>query len=73
MDIKLSGMYTQIFMNKRVIIENCDGIIDYNQEEVVIKTGKLSVVVVGKDLKIKALTDKTADIEGFISSISFSY
>ncbi|MFI3206004.1 MAG: YabP/YqfC family sporulation protein [Clostridia bacterium] len=73
MDIKSLALYTEIFSNKRLTVQGCQGIIDYNNEEITIKTGQLKMTIKGKNLKIHVFTDTNADIEGYISSINFEH
>lgn len=69
----VAGTRTEIENNKRVIIDGCDGIIDYSDDEVIVKSGRLKITTVGRQLRLKVLTDSAAVIEGFIMSIHYGY
>ncbi len=64
---------TEITGNKRVVLDGCDGLLDFNDELVILKSGKLKIKIDGKNLKISVFTDDTAVIDGYISSVNFNY
>lgn len=68
-----SALFSEVYGNKRAIIDGCDSIVDFSEEEIIVKSGRLYVNIEGKNLKIKVLIDKSAVIEGFIIAIKFSY
>lgn len=64
---------TEICSNRCATIEGCDGVLDYTDDEVCVKAGRLKISVVGRDLRLTILTDCTAVIEGFITGIQYGY
>ncbi len=59
--------------NRCAVIDGCDGIVDYNDERVILRTGRLTVHFSGRNLKLKRLTENSAVVEGFISSLEYTY
>lgn len=59
--------------NRFAVIDGCDGIVDYNDERVILRTGRLTVHFSGRNLKLKRLTENSAVVEGFISSLEYTY
>lgn len=68
-----TGAFTEIHGNKRMVVDGCDGIMDYTDDKVIIKSGRLKITAEGRDLRLKILTDSAAVIEGFIQCVNFSY
>ena len=62
--IELSG-------NREAIIEGCKGVLEYDENLVRINTGKMIIRFLGRDLTIRNLTDNSAIIEGYITSIEY--
>lgn len=67
------GPRIEIVGNRNVIIDGCDGIIDYDDEKVSVKLGRLKVDISGKSLRLKVLTLNSAIIEGYIRSVEYIY
>ena len=59
--------------NRFAVVDGCDGIVDYNDEKVVLRTGRLTVNFSGRNLRLKRLTENSAVVEGFISSLEYTY
>lgn len=59
--------------NRCAVVDGCDGIVDYNDEKVVLRTGRLTVNFSGRNLRLKRLTENSAVVEGFISSLEYTY
>ncbi len=68
-----SGVVTEIIGNHKVIIDGCDGIVDFFDDCIIIKSGKLKVSIIGKMLKIKILAENSAVIEGIVENVSYTY
>lgn len=65
------GPRIELVGNRRVIIDGCDGIIDYGEDMVKARLGRLTVQINGRSLKLKVLTDTKAIVEGYISSLEY--
>ncbi len=59
--------------NRSAVVDGCDGIVDYDNEKVILRTGRLTVRFSGRNLKLKRLTESSAVVEGFISSVEYTY
>jgi sporulation protein YqfC len=58
--------------NKEVVIEDCKGIIEYDNKIIMLHIGCNTIAKFsGVDLNIKSLTDKNLIIEGSIISLEF--
>lgn len=67
------GPRIEVISNRNVIIDGCDGIIDYDDERVSIKLGRIKADITGKKLRLKMLTDNSAVIEGYVKNIEYIY
>lgn len=68
-----AGTVTEIYNNKKIIIDGCDGIIDFNDENIIIKSGRLKVTITGNNLKIVLFSRYNIVVEGYISSLNYAY
>nr|WP_306286887.1 YabP/YqfC family sporulation protein [Neglectibacter timonensis] len=59
--------------NRRAVVDGCDGIVDYDEEKVIVRTGRLTVRFEGRSLRLKRLTENSAVIEGFIIRVEYQY
>lgn len=67
------GPLIELWGNRRVVIDGCDGVVDYNEDQVVIRSGKLTLVFEGQGLRLKKLTESSAVIEGRLQQVSYHY
>lgn len=67
------GSLIQLTGNRSAVVDGCDGIVDYDSEKVILRTGRLTVRFLGRDLRLKRLTNNSAVIEGFISAVEYTY
>lgn len=70
---KSGGAVISVTGNRSAVVDGCDGIVDYDQEKVILRTGRLTVQFSGRDLRLRRLTENSAVIEGVISSVEYSY
>ncbi len=63
----------QLTGNRTAVVDGCDGIVDYDDEKVILRAGRLTVRIVGRDLKLKRLTESTAVVEGFLNGMEYLY
>lgn len=59
--------------NRSAVVDGCDGILDYDGEKVVLRTGRLTVRIGGRNLRLTKLTSSSAMVEGVISALEYSY
>ncbi len=67
------GALVQVTGNRRAVVDGCDGIVDYNDEKVILRSGRLTVRFSGRSLRLKRLTENSAVIEGFLTSVEYTY
>lgn len=65
------GVHTQILSNKKVIIEGCKKIIDYQNNNLKLKLKKGYINILGTDFIIVSFDNGKIIIKGNISSIEF--
>lgn len=70
---KSGGAVISVTGNRSAVVDGCDGIVDYDQEKVILRAGRLTVQFSGRDLRLRRLTENSAVIEGIISSLEYSY
>ncbi len=64
--VELSG-------NRRAVVDGSDGIVDYNEEQVILRAGKLTLRFEGQGLRLMRLTENSAVIEGRIHQVVYAY
>lgn len=69
---EICGPNIQIFSNKKIIIEGCYGINEYNSDIVRINLPKGHFLIFGRNLEIKNMEDKTVTVCGVLNSFEFS-
>jgi len=57
--------------NRKLIIENCTGLIELEKERIVVSGGKGKLAVYGSELVISAMSNETVYITGKISSVEW--
>jgi len=57
--------------NREVVVDGCNGVLEYDSDVVKIKTGKQIVKFTGRGLNIKCLTADSLIVEGFLIGIEF--
>ena len=67
------GAVISVTGNRSAVVDGCDGIMDYDDEKVVLRTGRLTVRINGRKLRLTKLTQSSAMVEGVISSLEYSY
>lgn len=68
-----SGSRIELTGNRSAVVDGCDGIVDYDDEKVIVRAGRLTVRFVGHSLKLKRLTADSAVIDGVIQSVEYNY
>lgn len=67
-----SGSLIELYGNRSAVVDGCGGIIDYDDETVILRAGRLIVRFTGRGLRLKRLTESSAVIEGFISAVEYT-
>lgn len=68
-----SGSEITLTGNRRAVLDGCDGIVDYDDEHIVLRMGRLNVHFYGRNLKIRRLTGDSAVIEGVVETLQYTY
>jgi len=69
----LGGAVLSITGNRSAVVDGCDGIMDYDEDKVILRTGKLTVRIGGRNLRLTSLTECSAVVEGIIDRVEYSY
>lgn len=67
----IAGAHTEIFSNKKIIIEGCQSIVDYQNNYIKLKLKKGFLNILGNEFLITAFDDEKIVIKGNIVSIEF--
>lgn len=58
--------------NKEAVIEHCQGVLEYNDQIVRVKAGKLTLKFTGRDLCLRTMTGDSVVVEGYFTSVEFA-
>ncbi len=61
----------ELMGNSRVLVGNCDGILEYEPETVKLRAGRRNVRINGRCLDLCNLTENTVVIRGTVVSLEF--
>ena len=67
----LTGIHTEIFSNKKIIIEGCQSIVDYQNNYLKLKIKKGFLNILGNEFLITSFEEEKIVIKGNILSIEF--
>ena len=71
MPTSAGGTHMELNGNREAVVEGCGGILEYSEETVRVRTGKLVVKFVGRGLTVKCLTADSLVVEGFFTGVEF--
>lgn len=63
----------EICGNRSACIDGCGGIVDYTEDEITVKAGRMKIRFSGRNLRLAVLTDSAAVIEGVIARVEYGY
>ena len=63
---------TEILGTAKLILEGCDGVIEYETEKIGLRCGRRAVWVEGKNLRLLWLEEDGAVITGHIEAVRFA-
>ena len=63
--------HIEISGNREVIVEGCQGVLEYGDSVIALNTGKLTVRVNGCDLTIVSMQNGQAVIKGIITGVDY--
>ncbi len=61
----------QLFSNKRLLVVDCKGVIDYTRDCILLDAGKINVKITGDSLVMSAFGYGQTEITGEIFSVDF--
>ena len=61
----------QLTGNRRAVVEGCDGVVDYGEEQVLVRLGRRVVTLTGRRLRLVRLTEDSAVVEGVLERVDF--
>lgn len=67
----IKGSHTEIFSNKKMIIEGCRGIVDYQDNYIKLKLKKGYLSIIGTEFLIQTFEDEKIIVNGNIISLEF--
>ena len=67
----VSGMRIEMFSNKKMILDGCINIIDYQNSYIKLKLKKANITLFGNDFLICNFENENITVTGNISSIEF--
>lgn len=70
-ELDSNGAIIELYSDKRVLIFDCKGVIDYNDESIVLDLGERKLKIIGKQLVVDSFVFDQTDIKGVITSLEF--
>lgn len=73
-DILLDGVvgcHIELFSNKKLLVEGCYGITEYNENFIIINLSKGEVQIFGSKLELYNMVSDTITVKGNIDNIEF--
>lgn len=67
----IGSTHTEIYSNKKLIIEGCFGIVDYQENYIKLKLKKGFLTLTGNDFLILSFDEEKIDIKGNLITIEF--
>lgn len=67
----LKGPQIEMFGNKRIIIEGCLGVYEYNQNYLKLRLKNGALILCGNDFDISSFEESTITVGGKISTLEF--
>lgn len=68
----LAGIcHIEMAENREAVVDGCQGVVEYDETVIKLSTGKMVVKFSGRNLQIKVLTQDSAVVSGFITSMEF--
>ena len=66
-----AGSHIEIFGNRLICVEGCQGVLNYSEEAVKLSLGSRGMRVLGHSLKITGMFGSTVRIEGHVLNVEF--
>ncbi len=63
----------ELLGNKEAVVEHCQGVLEYDETLVRLKTGRMTLKFTGRNLLLKSMTEDSVIVEGYFTSIEFLF
>lgn len=70
-DREANGLMVELFGNRRAVVQGCDGILDYGETQTAFRSGRLTLRLEGRGLRLIRLTESSAVVEGTIRRVVY--
>lgn len=67
----VGGSHIELLGNREAVVEGCGGILEYDDDVVRVRAGRLIVRFTGRNLKIRCMTADSLVVEGFLCGMEF--
>ena len=67
----VGGSHIELLGNREAVVEGCQGILEYGDDVVRVRAGRLIVRFTGRNLKIRCMTADSLVVEGFLRGMEF--
>ncbi len=67
----VGGCHIELLGNRQAVVEGSQGILEYGDDVVRVRAGKLAVRFRGRNLKIRCMTADSLVVEGFLLGMDF--
>lgn len=67
----VKGAHIEMFYNRQIVVEGCEGVYEYSENYIKLNIGKGSLILCGKDFDIVTFENRTITVKGVISSVEF--
>ncbi|WP_101911129.1 YabP/YqfC family sporulation protein [Marasmitruncus massiliensis] len=62
----------ELLGNQEAVIEHCQSVLEYNDQVVRIRAGRLTLKFTGRGLRLRTMTGDSIVVEGFFTSVEFA-
>ncbi len=62
----------ELLGNQEAVIEHCQNVLEYNDQVVRIRAGRLVLKFTGRGLRLRTMTGDSIVVEGFFTSVEFA-
>ncbi len=63
--------HTEIVGNREVIVEGCEGVLEYSDTVIALNTGRLTVRICGCELTVISMQNGQAVIKGIVTGVEY--
>ena len=67
------GPVVELYGNRQAVVDGCDGIVDYDQDRVVLRAGRLTLEIRGEEMRLTRLTESSAVIRPRTRQVEYTY